>query len=378
MGLDLVTGALGFSGAHVVRTLLGAGHRVLATDHPAAFADPRRLAVARLVGFDPDRPGVVVAPADLLDAGAVSALFRHPVRRVFHTASLYDYSASLERLRRVNVDGTRNLLAAAATAPIERLVHWSTCGVFGKPVPVHRGSRGNLPFTERSPSPRNSPEGAAGPAGTGLVNAYSVSKWEQEGAVWRAARAGLPVTVVRPAPVYGPGSDYGHGGIVLAVARGLVPAIPKDARNAINASVHVEDVARFALHAADRADALGEDYNVVDDSVISYGEFLHAIALLTGRRMWDVPLVPLAAVRAGAETVARCWTALEKRFGVPRVRILEVQSAAYIGSSYWISNRKSLGTGFRYRYADVREGLKDTIAWMREVGWIDRSPATAP
>jgi len=50
--------------------------------------------------------------------------------------------------------------------------------------------------------------------------------------------------------------------------------------------------------------------------------------------------------------------------------VFETQTAPYVGSSYWLSNRKSLATGFEYKYPDVREGLKDLITWFRDVGWL--------
>ena len=67
---------------------------------------------------------------------------------------------------------------------------------------------------------------------------------------------------------------------------------------------------------------------------------------------------------------SKIWRWLEKEFDVPRLRVFEVQSAAYIGSSYWISNKKSKDWGFTYRYPDVREGLRDTIMSFRQVGWL--------
>ncbi len=370
----LVTGALGFSGSWVVRTLLDEGWKVVGVDLPRVLDDPRRRTVAAQVGLSLDHPGLQLRGADLVDRASLDGLF-DGIDYVFHTASLYDYSAPLERLRKVNVGGVRNLLDAIGRADsVRRLVHWSTCGVFGKPYPPSDPVRGNTPFDEDSPSPKNSPPDATQPRGTHLVNAYSVSKWEQEQLVWRAHREGVvPVTVIRPAPIYGPGSDYGHCGIILQIARGRVPFIPADARNAITTSVHVVDVARFALFAATNPDAEGEDYNVVDNSIISYQEFLHYIALLVGRRMWDVPGLPLPALRPLAIGAATAWTWAEKALGLPRVRVFEVQSATYIGSSYWLSNRKTLRAGFHYEYPDVREGLKDTVAWMRRNGWFDPS-----
>ena len=369
--LNLVTGCFGFSGSYVLRELLRSGQRVVGTDLPSALKNDDLRRTLRAVGLELDHPDLELVSADLLDPSSLGPLFERPVTHVFHTASLYDYSAPLERLRRINVEGGRNLLEAALGRRLARFLHWSTCGVFGKPYTAADGPRVNVPFSERSPSPRNTPDDAAEPPGTHLVNPYSVTKWEQEKMFWRAHRErGLPLTVVRPAPIYGPGSAYGHGGIILAIAQGLLPVMPADARNFITTSVHVEDMARFACFVADRPEAAGEDYNVVDSSIISYAEFLQYIALLTGRRIRELPLVKQRHLRLLMVAAARAWTWLEQTYGVPRVTVMEVQSATYVSSSYWLSNRKSLETGFGYRFADVREGLKQTVAWLGDVGWL--------
>lgn len=372
-GFDLVTGACGFTGAHLVKRLLSEGRSVIATDLPRAFEHPKNKKIFSLIGLDMTHSNCTVRPADLTDAEAVARLFDGvAVERVFHTASLYDYSAPIELLRRINVEGARNLFeAAGGHAPLRRFIHWSTCGVFGKPHPASEGLRRNTPFTEDSSSPRNTPFGQKAPSGTHLVNDYSISKWEQEHLAWRYHRErGLPLTVVRPAPVYGPGSDYGHGGIILAVRAGLVPVIPADARHYVTTSVHVEDIVGFAVHIAGIDAAVGDDFNVVDDSIVSFAEFLEYIALLLGRRMWRAPFVFMPALRWIAMAAARIWTRLEKRWGVPRVRVLEIGSATYMASSYWIANNKSKAAGYRYRYPDVREGLRDTIAWFARAGWL--------
>lgn len=369
--VDLVTGAAGFSGSYVVKELLRGGRRVVATDLDYMFESAESRTVLEATGLNLDHPRLRIVPADLLQPASLARLFESPVARVFHTASLYDYSAGLDRLRRINVEGTRNLLEQTPRVGLERFVHWSTCGVFGKPYTAASGHRANIPFTEESSSPKNTPSEATEPEGTHLVNAYSVSKWEQEKMLWRAhSEEGLPLTVIRPAPIYGPGSSYGHGGIIIAIANGLVPVIPSDAKNYITTSVHVLDVARFACHIANRDDAVGEDYNVVDNSIISYYEFLKYIALLTGARMRDLPFLRLDLAQPVFEAAARTWRFLEVRFKLPRVRVFEIQSATYISSSYWLSNRKTLATGFEYAYPDVREGLKDTVDWMRRMGWL--------
>lgn len=372
--LNLVTGATGFSGSYVVRELLAAGEKVLGTDLKSALDDSAHMEVIRATSFDPGHPNLELVPSNLLEPESLVPLFDRRPARVFHTASLYNYSAPMEKLQKINVEGARNLLERAQKSDLERFVHWSTCGVFGKPYTAASGRKVNVPFTEKSSSPRNTADDAVQPEGTHLVNTYSITKWQQEKMMWKAHRTGaLPLTVIRPAPIYGPGSSYGHGGIILTIAQGFLPVIPLDAQNYVTTSVHVEDVARFACHIADFPEALGEDYNVVDNSIISYYEFLRYIGLLTGRRMIDLPLIRLKGIRLPFIAAAKTWTWLEQNLNVPRVRVFEVQSATYVSSSYWLSNRKSLSTGFSYRYPDVREGLKDTIAWFREVGWLTDS-----
>ena len=368
--VSVVTGAAGFSGCWLIRELLDAGDRVLATDRAEAIGSERHRDLLEVTGVPMDHASLTWEPADLLDVASLQRALSDRIDRVFHVASLYDYSASLDRLRAINVEGTRHLLAALEGHSLERFVHWSTCGVFGKPYTAGDGSQVNLPFTESSSSPRTASPELDGPEGTHLVNAYSQSKWEQERMIWRLADEGLPVNVIRPAPIYGPGSGYGHGGIAIAIAQGMLPAIPADSENYITASVHVRDIARFAVHVAGREDLVGEDYNIVDNSIVSYREFLHYIALLCGRRIRDIPFLRMSHLRYAFLGAAHAADYAQKRWGIARPQMLEIQSATYMASSYWLSNRKSLETGFVYLYPDVREGMKDTIAWMREKGWL--------
>jgi nucleoside-diphosphate-sugar epimerase len=371
--VNLVTGALGFTGSYLLRELLADGQHVIGTDLPEAVNNAHDNEVYSSIGLDVDHPNLELLPSNLLEPESLEPLLERDITHVFHTASLYDYSASMEKLRAVNVEGTANLLNKLDNRSLERFVHWSTCGVFGKPQTVaEAGDDTNLPLNERNPSPKNMPYNEDPYPEVKLANDYSVSKWEQEQMVWREHRENdLPLTVIRPAPIYGPGSNYGHGGIVLGVAYGLLPAIPKDAENYITTSVHVEDVARFACHVAEREESLGEDYNVADNSIISYHEFLHYIAMLCGRTMYDVPLVRNTMIKPLFVGAAHAWNWLEKKFGIPRVRVFEIQSAVYMSSSYWISNRKVLRTGFEFNYADVKDGLKDLMSWFREQGWLN-------
>jgi len=371
--LNLVTGACGFIGSHLVKQLLDENQIVIATDLARAFSHPKNKAIFASQGIDFSHPKCTVLPSDLTDKNSLAILFAQPVTHIFHTASLYDYSAPMKILQKINVEGTINLFnLAIGHDKLERFCHWSTCGVFGKPYTAADGRKCNIPFTEQNPSPKNTPINLDEPAGTHIINDYSMTKFKQEQVAWQYHRErGLPLTVIRPAPIYGPGSDYGHGGILITVTKGLVPVIPKDTKNYIITSVHVADAAGFGVFAAQNAATLGEDYNVVDDSIISYHEFLHYIALLTGRRMRDLPIVRQTWLRLIALFAANVWLVLEERFGVSRVRILEKGSATYMSSSYRISNAKSKRVGYVYKYPDVKKGLQETVDWFQRMGWLD-------
>ena len=368
--VSLVTGAFGFSGAVLIRELLKEGKTVVGTDIKQRLNNPEQIALRKAIGLNINHPNLRLIDADITDKESLKELFKQAgdVDIVYHTASLYSYKAKLQDLRRINVEGIKNIISVLP-ADVTQFVHWSTCGVFGKPK--KKGKNANIPFTEESDSPKNMPESATRPRKTHIVNEYSISKWEQEQFLWKCYRENnLPLTIIRPAPIYGPGSNYGHGGIILSINRGVLPAIPSSAKNSITCSVNVEDIARFALYVSGKDEYIGEDFNVVDSSVISYHEFLHYIALLTGKTIVDIPFLPMSIMRLFTLTLAKILINLNLSRYIDKLHMVEPQSAKYIGSSYWISNKKTLDTGFVYKYDDVKDGLKDTLKWFRDHSWI--------
>lgn len=395
----LVTGACGFSGGHMVKLLADAGVPVRATDLERAAGNPKVLSVQKELGIDFDTEGVEFVPADLADKASLKAVLKG-VGTVYHTASLYDYSAHMSVLEKVNIHGTINLCESMVEEGVDRLIHWSTAGVYGHPYmprsflnplrAVFEQIWGlsvrpwlkdkeykkpskcptNQPFTENGSTPLNTPGDQ--PRGSCLVNDYSITKWKQEQIVQGFGRDhGLKYTVLRPAPLYGPGSDYGIGGIVIAMSEGITSLLPLDLRNYLMVNCHVRDICRAAYFVAQRDDAIGEDYNVSDPTVISQLEFLKIAALLVGRKVHLIPFLRMPWLMPLGIWSARYVHWLDNRYpGYQRIRIWEESSARYLSSSYWISSNKLKNLGFTWEYPDFRLGLRDTVEWFIKFGWI--------
>ena len=345
--VSLVTGACGFMGSHMVEILLKAGHEVRATDLASACnaADgdqtrfPRHL---RELGIEPI-PADVTRPETL--AGLVD-----DVDYVFHIAALFSYSVSWDALRAVNVDGTLNLLKIVKErAPnLKRFVLWGAGGVYGF------RDREGVPITEGdSPEPPND---------------YLRSKWRQEFEVIKAGQEWkLPYSIIRPTTVYGPRGLYGGGQLLMGMAKMPVHVIPSNFSFRIP-FVHVVDVCEAALHLAKKPKGKNGIFNLNDDSQMTNVEFCKYMAALEGRSAMLLPPVPVKQVRSVALRFAGMLDNVAMLFG--KRSPLEVDSLNYVGRDIIYSNTALKDTGYEFTYPDARDGIRDTVKWFYQEGWM--------
>jgi dihydroflavonol-4-reductase len=208
-----VTGASGFIGSAVTRQLLGRELDVVALVEPGA--DPenlRGLPVKQVVG-------------DVRSAESVRSAMSG-CRAAFHVAALYRFWArNPDDFYAVNVGGTRNVLAAAADAGVERLVYTSTVGTLGL-----EGVTRSMAADERSfPDVRH------------LYGSYKRSKYVAEHEVLRAIAEGLSASLVLPTFPVGPGdrAPTPTGKLVVDFLNGRMPGYVDTMLNV----AHVDDVA---------------------------------------------------------------------------------------------------------------------------------------
>jgi nucleoside-diphosphate-sugar epimerase len=168
----LVTGASGFTGGHVARTLAARGYRVRAL--------ARRLETVR----DLVPSGVEPCQGDLKDPASLRAA-TEGVSTVYHIAAIYRQAGiPASEYRAVNVEGVAALVEAAGRSGVRRVVHCSTVGVHGD--------------VEHPPANEDAPIRPG--------DIYQVTKVEGEERAREAARrCGVELVIARPSGIYGPG-----------------------------------------------------------------------------------------------------------------------------------------------------------------------------
>jgi dihydroflavonol-4-reductase len=329
--LALVTGACGFVGSHFIDELLrNLNYAVRGMDLPNADSSFLNRGVEFMTG-DLRQPRTLFRVVKGVDA-------------IFHVASLFRYSASWSDLYAVNVEGTINLCQAAIAAGVSKFVLISSAGVYGVPT--------SLPVSESDP--------------TNPSNDYERSKVEQEQAALQACSdTDLDLLILRPAPIYGPRNRYGIGTILRMVALGQLPILTKSL-NTLVPLVHVKDVVGAALHLLSIPNAMGQIYNVVDDSTYrKYDLFSHLAPLLKAKIYYTrLPLLPhwlLNSLASWAEWKARNLTHKEPK--------IERATTDLLYHDYQYNNSKLKATGYQLIYPDALFGLEETIEWYREYGW---------
>ncbi len=320
-----VTGGSGLIGRALVARLLGRGDRVVA------------LARSDAAAGDLSGLGAEIVRGDLLDEAALAEGLRGSAV-AYNVAGVNTLCPTDPApLYRVNRDGARAIVRAAAEAGVRRLVHTSSAATLGEAA----GTIG----TEDSPHRGY------------FLSDYERSKTEGEQAVMEeAARTGLDVVCVNPSSVQGPGRTGGTGRILLALLDRRLPVF-------IETRISVTDIADTVeghVLAAERGIA-GRRY-VLCGATLTTSEAFALLSRVSGRAIR--PRIVPAPVASAAGAIAEFAFRLARRhppFCRAMVRTM-LHGHAYDGS------RATTELGLRYTPVD--ETLRATLEWARAEGLV--------
>jgi len=317
-----ITGATGFIGGYLVRQLAAAGHRLRCLVRPTSNTAVLDECGAQQVVGD-------VADAEVLRSGMTGC------DAVIHLANLYSFWQRDEgALRRVNVEATRLVMDAALGAGVRQVVHVSSVVVFGKPE--------TRPFNEESePGPQRFSE-------------YARTKYEGDHIAWALHQEqGLPVTVLYPAGVLGPGDPQASGRYIRDILERRLPvAVFLQAR--MN-WVDVRDVATAIARVLTQESAVGEAY-ILAGPAVSMRHFNELVS-----EVGSVGLPRLALPRWLSMPTAYALTALAGLTARPPLWGMAVDSMRTLKEGIDADGSKAeRELGLEYR--PLRQTLEDTIA----------------
>lgn len=311
-----VTGATGFVGHALAARLRRFDHEVVAYVRDPGRAD--RLSAS----------GVTLVAGDLDDRAGLDRLCTG-IDGLFHVAGWYHVgTGAAEQAWRTNVEGSRNVLDAAYRAEVPRVVYTST-------LAVNSDTRGAV----RDEGYRFEGE---------HLSVYDETKARAHDLATEAAADGLPVVIVMPGAVYGPGDTSQTGHLVDAVIRGGRPVVPSGGELCW---AHVDDVASGHALAMERG-VVGESYMLAGER----SSLADALRLVAGLAGTPGPIVvPAAAVR----TLAALAGTVERLVRLPpgyAAETLRASLATYLGTPE--KARAELGWSAR----SLRAGMQQLVA----------------
>jgi nucleoside-diphosphate-sugar epimerase len=317
MARYFVTGATGFVGGEIVKQLIGRGHQV------------------SVLVRAPEKAGILKALSVELHKGDITdrESLRAPMAGadgVFHVAAWYKVGVVEPRAELTNVEGTRNVLATMKEMGIARGVYTSTLAVFSD-------TRGKVPDeTYRYDGPH--------------LSQYDRTKWKAHYEVaLPMMTAGLPLTIVMPGLVYGPGDTSGMHTALVDLLRGRLPITPAKTSFCWG---HIEDTARGHILAMEKG-VPGETY-IISGPRHAFQEAFDLIARLARvRAPFAHPGPRLMRAAAVVMGLVGRFTDLPPAFTPEGLRVVA-------GTTYLGSNEKAVRElGFTVR--PLEEGMAQTL-----------------
>ena len=330
----LVTGATGYLGSHIVERLIEQGHEVRALARKTSDITHLKTTAAEIILGDIEEYDSLVPAVNGVDV-------------VFHAAARVMPGWGVwEDFENCIVRGTENMLKASAEAGVSRFVYVSSVTVMGRAAladtPAAETAQYDLEFNRDT------------------YYDWAKMKGEQS-AIDYHKQGKLPVTVVRPCMVYGPGWDLLSDRVFryTKMPIGVWPG----RENARTALVHVTDVADCIILAATNEMAVGQVYNIAPPEEGRFRDLVAAMCRAAGKPVprLTIPISLLYATAVVLELWARLWRNRNLPF-LTRSDVRFLREGMHVDGS---KARRELGWQPK---VSVEEGTRLYVQWRRSQG----------
>jgi nucleoside-diphosphate-sugar epimerase len=325
----LVTGGTGFVGSHLVRRLLSRAHEVVSLDKSPGLSDDELRA-----------SGATLIIGSVTHSGDVNRAMEG-CELVYHLASPFGDILQPDAVYwDIEVNGTRNVLAAAERHQVRRVVHCSTQGVHG--------------IIEQPPGDENSPLAPR--------DYYCYSKVEGEKVCQEFIAKGMDVVIVRPTSVYGPGDTRGWLKLYRMVASGWFLMIGDG--KTLNHPVYVDNLVDVFELVADKPGAKGRTYLAGDETSVSLTELVRGVGQALGSNVRIVRFPSYRLAWMGSSVIEVLFKTIGVKPPVFRRRLSWFKT----NRAFRIDRAKD-ELGYQPRVS-LSEGLARTAHWYRHTGYL--------
>ncbi len=335
----LITGATGFIGRQLTHDLVAEGRRV------------RVLARNQRKAWDLFGDHVEISLGDVTDSDSLTQACRG-VETIYHIAGTYRFGLRHSReLWETNVDGTENLLRAAAGAKVGRFVHLSSGGVLRK--------------SRFSPCPTSPLEESDFPTAAPRFCAYKASKWHSEQRVLSWTRRGLPAMIASTTCPIGSGDETPTptGQIVQDFLRGRFPFHCRTGLNFIGN----RDLSR-GLRLVAQSGQVGQRYLLSGEN-LWLKEFLDLLAVETG-----LPAPRIGLPNAVIQLIGGAGELID--FLNPRSSSARVclETALQAGRMQFFSNSRARNELGWKPTGSIQDNIREAVAWFRNESEVELDP----
>lgn len=267
----LVTGATGFVGKFIVKSLVAENYDVVASVRTKSIHLPLEITQIIVAGLHPSTDwSTALKDVDIvIHAAARAHVLDKPTDK------------SLVEFQNINTKGTLSLAQQAAKEQVKRFIYISSIRVNGK--------NNSSPFTEMDePNPQE---------------LYAISKFEAEQhllALGKAAK--MEITIIRPPLVYGPNPSANFANLIKWVNRGI--PLPFGAIHNQRSFVAIDNLVSFIIHCIDHPKAANEIFLIADGKDVSTTELLRKVANAFGKKPMLIP-IPVSVMTFFAKVLGK-------------------------------------------------------------------------